>query len=339
MRRLSHLVVGLVTGALGAVVPGGAASGAPACEYAERHVFAIAADGRLHELRRFRPRRCAGAPVVEHLGVVDGGNWRAYRWVTAAVDGPVTTIWTVGADGRLVRRVQAAPGAALGPAEVVETGRDWAPVNGILATPHALLMDYDGPRAPKPPPGTAQPSLGRSTRALPSPSPWHRTVRVFTPTDAGLVEVEPLFTRALGSTLTSVSDGFGEAIDGYVHRRVFRVPEGQAGDNPALRSGTLPTQLHGFTGDEDFLGGLSADGRIVVLRQDWRQRVPPYHDPMLCPFNPAPFTPYATTTSTGWIRLVVPGRADPGAIRATSAHGSGDCPNSDDPRSWPWDWQ
>jgi hypothetical protein len=341
VRRLSQLVVGLTVASVAAVAPGGPASADPACRYAERRVFAVAADGRLHELVR-----CADAPTVEDLGVVDGGAWRAHLRVTAAVDGATTTFWTVGADGRLVRRIQAVPGAALGPAEVVESGRDWSPVRSLVAAPHALLMDYapsrrhvppppPPPAPPSPSPPTPRPWVGRSsTMAYP---PWaFATVRVFTPTNAGLVEVEPLFRNALGPALTSVSDGFGETISGNVHRRVWRI-NSQGGDNPGRRSGTLPDDLHGFAGDEDFLGGLDANGRIAVLRQDWRQPEPPYHDPMVCPFNRAPFTPYATSTSTGWIRLVVPGRADPGAVSEPPLRWD-DCPD-DGPGSRPWEWQ
>jgi hypothetical protein len=331
VRRVSQLIAGLAVAAAAAVLPGAPASGDPTCRHTERHVFAVAADGRLHELVR-----CADAPTVADLGVVDGGDWRGHRRVTAAADGSVTTFWTVGDDGGLVRRVQAAPGTALGPAEVVETGRDWTPVRALIATPHSLLMQYAPPGAPKPPSsGTPGPAIGPATASL--PPKFYATVRVFTPTDAGLVEAEPLFTRALGSTLTSVSDGFGEAIADHTHKRVWRDPDGPLGDNPALRSGTLPADLHGFAGDEDFLGGLGADGRIAVLRQDWRQPEPPYRDPMVCPFNPAPFTPYATSASTGWVRLVVPGRADPGAILGPPAAGWDDCPGGPGPR--PWEWQ
>lgn len=317
VRRLPKLIAGLLAVAAAVVVPAAPASADPAC----RPVFAVAADGRLHELAR-----CDDGPEVVDRGLVDDGDWRAHRWVTAAVDGPVTTLWTVGTDGQLVRRVQAAPGMPLGPPEVVETGRDWSRVLAVIATPHTLLIQYAAPGAPRPP-----------TRALLPPDIFG-TVRVFTPTDAGLVEGEPLFTRTLGSTLTSVSDGFGEVISVDVHKRMWRNPDGYPGDNPALRSGTLPTDLHGLTGDENLLGGLDADGRVTVLRQDWRQPEPPHHDPMVCPYNPAPFLPYATSASTGWTRLVVPGRSDPGAILGPPGTGAwDDCPGGSGPR--PWEWQ
>ena len=336
-RRLSQLLAALSVVAVGAAVPEAPAAGTTTCRYPDRHVFAVAADGKLHELARcvYAPgqhRPATNRRIIEDLGVVDGGDWRAQRWVTAAVDGAVTTVWTVEADGRLVRRVQSAPGTPLGPPEVVEVGRDWEPVIGLIATPHTLLMEYQAPRAPKPPPG-------RST-TWPRPG-HHRTVRVFTPTGTGLVEGAPLFTRGLGSTLLSVSDGFGEAIHGTVHKRIFRdTGTDPIGDNPALLSGTLPANLHGLAGDEDFLGGLDADGRISVLRQNWRQPGPPYHDPMVCAFNPAPFLPYVMSRSTGWVRLVVPGRADPGSIADRRSLRWDDCPAGDGGAAGkPWEWQ
>lgn len=328
VRGLSQLIVVLSVAALGTVVSEAPASGDPTCQLAERHVFAVAAGGRLHELAR-----CVDAPIVQDLGVVDTGDWRFYQRVTAAVDGTTTTFWVVKANGHLVRRVQSAPGAALGPAEVVETGRDWTRVSALIATPHSLVMDYAPLDAPRPPPPPGKPRLGRSTPVYPQPGIYW-TARVFTPTATGLVETTPLFTQALGSPLSAISDGFGEAIAGTVHKRMWR---GTApGDNPTLRSGTLPAHLHGFAGDEDFLGGLDVDGRIVVLRQDWRQPEPPHNDPMVCPYNPAPFTPYASS-ARGWDRLVVPGRADPGSIAPASSLVWRDCP--DGPSGRPWEWQ
>ena len=140
-RRLSQLLAALSVVAVGAAVPEAPAAGTTTCRYPDRHVFAVAADGKLHELARcvYAPgqhRPATNRRIIEDLGVVDGGDWRAQRWVTAAVDGAVTTVWTVEADGRLVRRVQSAPGTPLGPPEVVEVGRDDAggqqvPVVGV----------------------------------------------------------------------------------------------------------------------------------------------------------------------------------------------------------------
>ncbi|MFI5912320.1 hypothetical protein [Dactylosporangium sp. NPDC051541] len=290
-RRWMRVLAGAAVAAVVVVVPGAPAAADSGCGAAERRLFGVASDGLLHELYR-----CADAtPTIDDLGVVDRGDWARTPRVTAASDGTTTTFWTVEGDGQLVRRVQAGPGAMLGPAEVVDATRDWSAVRLLLATPHALLVDY--PPVGEDPTGGAQP-----------PVPY-TMVQVFRPVGGGLVEDKPLFEHYLGPPLSAVSDGYGEVISGQQHRRAWR-SGGSAPDNLPKNSGTLPIFLSGYAGGEDFLGGLDVRGRITEVRQ--QAYVPP--SPPTCVANAAPFTSYATAAAAGWTRLVVPGRVDPEAI-------------------------
>jgi hypothetical protein len=304
-RRRSWLCAAVVTLLSGTgIVAAAPAQAAQQCTAPPSLFAVVAATGHLVEVGV-----CTSPPGFGPAVTVDDGDWRGDLPVFGASDSTAVVLYTIDADGALWARRRNAPGAGFGtPVRVAET-IDWSRFANVFVAKAGYLhaVEHVGPI---------------------------RTFRHANWSTGGteVVEEQPLLHRA-GAPMSVVKwGGFGEAVVGSVHVRIWlepSYPERSSSDGAYYESGNLPPDVTSAVGYEPWLYGIDAAGDLVQMYQSPKFALPGFKACNMSHWN------VVARSSGGYARVIQPmGRNSPVPTPGLAARATEDRCLAEPPLEW-----